>query len=74
MVGLCGIQGRQIFAIRYLPHRSLYKCNCDFDWLFMVCTVPNEHSVRIVESNPVRTHSNSLGAHPVVRAWRQCTS
>jgi len=28
---------------------------------------------KTMESNPVRTHSNSLGAHPAVRTQWQCT-
>ena len=35
-------------------------------WLSMVRTSPNEHSMRNMESKPVGTHSNSLGAHSVV--------
>jgi len=38
----------------------------------MVHTGPNEHSVWTMESKPVRTHSNSLGAHPVVRTQWKC--
>jgi len=39
----------------------------------MVRTGPNEYKVRTMESKPIRTHSNSLGAHLVVRTQWRCT-
>jgi len=34
-------------------------------WLSMVRTGPNKHLMLTMASKPVRTHSNSIGAHPV---------
>jgi len=47
-------------------------CVSHHHWLSMVRTSPNEHSVRTLVSKLVRTHSNSLGAHPVAMRtqWR----
>jgi len=42
-----------------------------FHWLCMFRTGPNEHGVETEESKPVRIHSNSLGAYPVVRTQWQ---
>jgi len=39
-------------------------------WLSLVHAGPNGYPVRTMES--IRTHSNSLGAHPVVRTQWQC--